>query len=173
MADKQKVSLKDVLKQDQTIEIDENGKVHLPILPTDAAQPVKDYFVKLLEAIVGFPDDLQAATVRDRAWDIALEISKYLHAHPEDAPVGCPRCADPSMAVAEDGRKYCIKCGWPEDALGGPWEISHHYEFGSAVPGQYDVTRHHGKALTWAEAIAERDDLNRLATKGETDGSDD
>ena len=41
----------------------------------------KEYFVQVCEAMMGLPDDLQSATVRDRYWDIALEISKHLESH--------------------------------------------------------------------------------------------
>ena len=63
----------------------------------------------------------------------------------------------------EDAERIMALYAHPEDAPEGPWEILHHYEHGSAVPDQFDVTRHHGKTFTWAEAIAVRDALNRLA----------
>ena len=61
-----KVPLKDVLKQDKIIEIDKDGKVHLPAPPSDAAQ-------------------LEAARSDIKTFGRAVY---YPNAHPEDAPEG-------------------------------------------------------------------------------------
>jgi hypothetical protein len=132
------------------------------------------------------------------AWVLyATEVVK-LYAHPEDAPRGITTLNPETLELCKqaiaslEARKGEDIDAWaeriardvvPEDALespvppGGPWEICHHYEAGSAVPDQFDVTQHCGldtvsatKAFTWAEAIAVRDALNREVRdrKGET-----
>ena len=106
-----KVPWKDVLKQDEIIEIDENGKVHLASPPSDGA-PVA-WRIRSLE-----PGAVGTWFYRDeRPHQLTMEDSRGevqpLYVHPEDAPR--PDKESECTTVPDGSRS-----GQVEDAPGGP-----------------------------------------------------
>ncbi|KKK56687.1 hypothetical protein LCGC14_3062030, partial [marine sediment metagenome] len=99
-------SLEDVLKHDKIINIDENGKVHLPP-PSDAVAGA--FAVALADGFRNMGNDGSGDDVSHPAnWSLgawvvyAVEVTK-LYGHPEDAPGGpCRTCGTPAFADRDE-----------------------------------------------------------------------